>query len=40
MSKQQRAIVTTAFDLAVTSHADADKLLRAESQVQLATLAC
>jgi len=35
LSNRQRRIVSTAFDPAVTSHADVDRLLRTEPQVQL-----
>jgi hypothetical protein len=35
LSKRQRALVSAAFNPAVTSYADADRLLRTEPQVQL-----
>jgi hypothetical protein len=35
LSKRQRYVVSTAFDPAVTSYADVDRLLRTEPQVQL-----
>jgi hypothetical protein len=35
LSKDRRYVVSTAFDPAVTSYADVDRLLRTEAQVQL-----
>lgn len=37
---RRRYVVSAAFDPAVTSHADADRLLRTEPQVQLTILLC
>lgn len=38
--RRKKYVVSAAFDPAVTSHADADRLLRTEPQVQLTNLPC
>jgi hypothetical protein len=38
--RRKKYVVSAAFDPAVTSYADADRLLRTEPQVQLTNLPC